>query len=101
MKWGRWAIAVLFALAAVWFSWMFRYEPFGDDPRYFLDRWTGESVYADGKEVERISLRHDPRGVISEKRELTDAQVFGTKAGDPFADLIPPPPPGFALERKK
>ena len=108
--------ATLFIIFAVWFSWLFRYDQFDQSPWYFLDRWTGQLVLTGDKKLERFSLRHDPWEVVSEKRisawenaplvgttprEMTDAEVFGNNADNPFADLIPSPPPGFVLERKK
>ena len=68
MKWSPWAIAMLLAIAAVWFSWMFRYVPIGE--AFFLDRWTGELV--SGFDGERFALN---------ARRST--------APNPFSDLIP------------
>jgi hypothetical protein len=81
MKWGPWVVAGLLAIAIVWFSWMFRYEQFRGAPWYFLDRWTGELVYADGTELERISLRRAPAA-----------------KGNPFSDLIPARPGRFRAD---
>ena len=138
--------ATLFIISAAWFSWFFRYDQSDRDPLLFLDRWTGQLVEVGYKNIERVSLWHEPWKVVSEKRmsdaeldafldapplwksaplvteprELTDAEVFGPAPhktspkrpsaeafldaptqSNPFADLIPPPPPGFVLDRKK
>lgn len=92
MKPTTWSAIALAVAAAAWFSWMFRYVHMGQ--ALFLDRWTGDVVSTfDG---ERFALHAPPAA----PRELSDAEVFGNNANDPFADLLPPPQ-GFARERKK
>ncbi len=66
---SRWAFTASVLAAVGWFSWMFRYEQVSGSPWFFLDRWTGQLVIADGKDFERIPL--------TAPRELSDAEVFG------------------------
>ena len=76
MKPATWSAIALVVLAAVWFSWMFRYAHVGQ--ALFLDRWTGEMVSAfDG---ERFDL--------NAQRDKESPAVSPDKA-NPFLDLIP------------
>jgi len=56
MKENKWLIFACFV--ALGFAWMYRFEPSGDYLE-FLDRWTGEMVFAehlDGEAGNRKSL---------------------------------------------